>query len=162
MRDGKSDTKPIPELDKHTAIICSPSTGIIILQSPSESLGVTLSKLMKPFGAASMMNASRNVHFWLLRRTNIQTIVTLMYTDWSPTMMQLGGRACLFPGKYGQDYFTDLVGLKSNLYGAQLMCRDIARSTLLRASLIMVSMELPAFGTSDMGLDPDGSHGPGP
>ncbi|MBA7708883.1 hypothetical protein ES703_117788 [subsurface metagenome] len=80
-----------------------------------------------------------------------------MYTDWSPTMMQLGGRACLFPGKYGQDYFTDLVGLKSNLYGAQLMCRDIARSTLLRASLIMVSMELPAFGTSDMGLDPDGA-----
>ena len=153
MTGGKNDTKPILELDKHTAIICSPSTGIIILQSPSAGLGVTLLKLMKPFGAVSMMNASRNVHFWLLRRTDIQTIVTHMYTDWSPTMMRLGGRACLYPGKYGQDYFTDLVGHESSLYGAQLMCRDIARSTLLRASLIMVSTELPVFGTSKLDKD---------
>jgi hypothetical protein len=76
--------------------------------------------------------------------------VIAMCMDLSRTMMELGGQIYLFPGRYGETYSVDLVGVRSLLFAAQKTLQHIARSTLLRECLIMGSTEVPCFGKNDL------------
>jgi hypothetical protein len=141
-------SRTIPQSEWHTVIICNPSHGIIIVQSPSEKIGEILSTLIKQSGIVSMETAGRSGRLLLLKNTGIRQRKSIS-TRLFQVMNTLTGILYYYRGVYGIDYSQYSDDQMSKLSGVREMCQAIAQSMLLREVLIMGSTARRVFGKGE-------------